>query len=165
MPPGSRGNHPAENCLYDYGQLRNGRLQPLFIPCEHPSLTALLSAALPTPPLAGQLEPRRTLQYAGVFLVLERCVRPAVFGTVIGNGVGTMLQRYTLKQEDKGWALKDQEGGVITTFKSKSDATTGGQLEKAIGAKGGTVRIHKDDGTFEEERTYPRAADPRDHPG
>jgi hypothetical protein len=76
-----------------------------------------------------------------------------------------MLQRYTLKQEGDGWELKDQEGGVVTTFKSKAEATSGGQLEKAIGKIGGTVRIHKEDGTFEEERTFPRAEDPRERPG
>jgi hypothetical protein len=76
-----------------------------------------------------------------------------------------MLQRYTLKEEAGHWALKDQEGGLVTTFKTKADAISGGQLEKAIGANGGTVRIHKADGIFEEERTFPRAADPRQHPG
>ncbi len=54
-----------------------------------------------------------------------------------------MMQRYTLKQEGDGWVLKDQEGGVVTTFKSKAEATSGGQLEKAIGKIGGSVRIHK----------------------
>jgi len=33
-------------------------------------------------------------------------------------------------------------------FESKAEATGGGQLEKAIGRIGGTVRIHKEDGTF-----------------
>jgi len=50
-----------------------------------------------------------------------------------------MLQRYTLKQEGDGWVLKDQEGGVVTTFKSKAEATSGGQLEKVIGRIGGTL--------------------------
>ena len=59
----------------------------------------------------------------------------------------------------------DQEGSVVTTFKSKAEATTGGQLEEAIGAEGGTVRIHKEDGEFEEERTFPRSEDPRQWPG
>jgi|SoiMethySBSTD1v2_1073268.scaffolds.fasta_scaffold1102365_1 hypothetical protein len=76
-----------------------------------------------------------------------------------------MMQRYTLKQEGAGWVLKDQEGGVVTTFKSKAEATSGGQLEKAIGKIGGSVRIHKEDGTFEEERTFPRVEDPRSSPG
>jgi hypothetical protein len=76
-----------------------------------------------------------------------------------------MLHRYTLKEENGGWVLKDQEGGVLTTFKSKAEATTGGELENAIGAKGGSVRIHKEDGTLEEERTFPRSKDPPHSPG
>jgi hypothetical protein len=76
-----------------------------------------------------------------------------------------MLQRYTLKEDGGAWVLKDQEGGVVTTFKIKDEATGGGELEKAIGAKGGTVRIHKVDGTLEEERTFPRSEDPRRSPG
>jgi hypothetical protein len=76
-----------------------------------------------------------------------------------------MLQRYTLKEEGGGWVLKDQEGGVVTTFKSKAEATSGGELQKAIGKIGGTVRIHKEDGTFEEERTFPRGEDPRSSAG
>lgn len=77
-----------------------------------------------------------------------------------------MLHRFTLKHSkaDGGWALKDQEGGVIASFKTKAEATDAGRLEKAIGGKG-TVRIHKEDGTFEEERTFPRSADPRRSPG
>lgn len=33
-----------------------------------------------------------------------------------------MLQRYTFKhrKDDGGWALKDQEGSVIATFKTKA---------------------------------------------
>jgi hypothetical protein len=76
-----------------------------------------------------------------------------------------MLNRFTLKHgKDGGWALRDQEGAIITTFSNKADAVTGGRLEKAIGGEG-TVRIHKEDGTFEEERTFPRSEDPRRSPG
>ena len=39
-----------------------------------------------------------------------------------------MLQRDALKEENGGWVLKDQEGGVLSTFKSKAEAT-GGELE------------------------------------
>jgi hypothetical protein len=42
----------------------------------------------------------------------------------------------TPKTEGDGWALKDQEGGVVITFKSKAEATSGGEFEKAIGATG-----------------------------
>ena len=61
-----------------------------------------------------------------------------------------------LKEEGGWWTLKDQRGGVVTTFKSKAEATTGGQLAKADWHRGRRVRIHKVDGTFEEERTFPR---------
>ena len=78
-----------------------------------------------------------------------------------------MLHRFTLKRNktDGGWELKDQTGQVITTFRRKTDALAGGRLEKMLGKKGGTVRIHKQDGRFEEERTYPRSRDPRASPG
>jgi organic hydroperoxide reductase OsmC/OhrA len=77
-----------------------------------------------------------------------------------------MLQRYTLKhsKDEGGWAVKDQEGSVIATFKTKAEATSGGRLQKAIGGSG-TVRIHTEDGAFEEERTFPREDDPRRSPG
>lgn len=72
-----------------------------------------------------------------------------------------MLQRYTLKHDrsGNGWSLRDREGVLVSAFKSKADAVSGGRLERAIGGSG-TVRIHKEDGSFEEERTFPRSADP-----
>ena len=77
-----------------------------------------------------------------------------------------MLKRFTLKhdQTSGGWVLTDQEGGVLTIFESKEEALSRGALEAAIG-EAGTVRIHKEDGGFDEERTFPRSADPRRSPG
>jgi len=49
--------------------------------------------------------------------------------------------------------------------KDRWDLTTGGALEKAAGKDGGSVKIQKVDGQFQEERTYPRAADPKKSPG
>ena len=46
-------------------------------------------------------------------------------------------------------------------FDKKADATKGGALSDAVGAKGGSVRIHKEDGKIQEERTYPRSRDPK----
>jgi hypothetical protein len=37
----------------------------------------------------------------------------------------------------------------------------GGVLGKAVGSGGGSVQIRKLDGTIQEERTFPRAADPK----
>jgi hypothetical protein len=55
-----------------------------------------------------------------------------------------------------GWALTDQSGRVVGIFNRKTDALAGGRVEKMLGEEGGSVRIHKLDGRFEEERTYPR---------
>ena len=78
------------------------------------------------------------------------------------------LPRYHLIHDpQKGdWVLK-QEGADRATrrFDRKEDATAGGVLEGAVGRDGGTVRIHNRDGTIQEERTFPRSADPSFSPG
>jgi hypothetical protein len=75
-----------------------------------------------------------------------------------------MLQRFALKAGvGAGWELTDQEGAVVRIFNTKADALASGVLEKTVSQ--GTVRIHNEDGTIAEERTYPRAADPRQSPG
>ncbi len=68
-----------------------------------------------------------------------------------------MLKRFTLKKDDDGWALFNQHNERLKGF------STGSVLEKLVGE--GTVRIHREDGQFEEERTFPRSKDPRQSPG
>ena len=73
------------------------------------------------------------------------------------------LPRFSLSHNDKTkkWDLKKEGAGeVVKTFKTKAAATKGGVLEKAVGGKG-SVRIKKRNGKIQEERTYPRSADPR----
>ena len=73
------------------------------------------------------------------------------------------LPRYSLAHDDKKkkWMLKHEGSGqVVKTFATKRQATTGGVLERAVGAMG-SVRIRKRDGKIQEERTYPRTADSR----
>jgi hypothetical protein len=74
-----------------------------------------------------------------------------------------MLKRFTLKKEGGSWILHDQLGDLVKSFKTKDEALEGGVLEKLVGK--GSVRIHREDGEFEEERTFPRSADPRRSPG
>jgi hypothetical protein len=78
-----------------------------------------------------------------------------------------MLHRFTLMRNktEGGWELKDKTGDVIGTFGTKAEALAGGKLEKLLGKQGGTVRVHKQDGKFAEERTFPRSRDPRSSPG
>jgi len=64
------------------------------------------------------------------------------------------------------WVLReDGASRALRRFDTKAGATKGGVLENALGQQGGSVKIRKVDGTFEEERTYPRSRDPRRSPG
>jgi hypothetical protein len=55
---------------------------------------------------------------------------------------------------------QDGTGQTVKTFGTKAAATKGGVLERAVG-KTGSVKIKKRNGKIQEERTYPRSADPR----
>lgn len=74
------------------------------------------------------------------------------------------LPKFTLdknKQKDVWKLTNDKTDKVVKTFKTKSVATTGGVLKKVLGSDGGSVKIKLENNKFEEERTYPRKADPR----
>jgi hypothetical protein len=74
------------------------------------------------------------------------------------------LKKYTLQYNERKeqWDLKaDGSGTVIKAFEFKTEATAGGALRKALGKAGGSVKIQKINGRFQEERTYPRSEDPR----
>lgn len=76
----------------------------------------------------------------------------------------TKLPKFTLTHnEQKGrWQLEnDKTDQVINSFKTKANATAAGVLEKAVGPEGGSVKIQKIDGKYQEERTYPGSKDPR----
>lgn len=78
------------------------------------------------------------------------------------------LPKFTLSKDEKqdNWALtNDTTDRVIRRFDTKGDATKGGALERAVGPDGGSVKIQKENGRFQEERTYPRSKDPRKSKG
>lgn len=73
------------------------------------------------------------------------------------------LPKYTLDYNERKdhWDLEnDKTNRVVKTFATKEDATAGGVLKKAVGPEGGSVKIQKENGRFQEERTYPKSADP-----
>lgn len=71
-----------------------------------------------------------------------------------------------MNQKKTTWDLqKDGNKAVIKSFDTKAAATKGGVLEKALGKAGGSVKIQKENGRFQEERTYPRGADPKKSKG
>lgn len=77
------------------------------------------------------------------------------------------LPKFTVSKRDDGkWALtKDGDRRATKLFDKKADLTKGGVLEAAIGKFGGSVKIQKEDGKFQEERTCPDSADPSNSPG
>lgn len=78
------------------------------------------------------------------------------------------LPKFTLSKDDKrdDWKLtNDTTNRVQRRFDTKEDATKGGALEKAVGSNGGSVKIQKENGRIQEERTYPRDKDPRESKG
>jgi hypothetical protein len=78
------------------------------------------------------------------------------------------LPKYTLDKNEKSgnWNLKnDATDKVVKSFGTKAHATKGGALKRAIGSEGGSVKIQKTNGRFQEERTFPRAADPKSSRG
>lgn len=79
----------------------------------------------------------------------------------------TNLPRFNLVHDQRtdDWALRNEEGRTVRRFETKDDATAGGVLKDALGSNGGSVRIHKESGLFQEERTFPRSRDPKSSPG
>lgn len=74
------------------------------------------------------------------------------------------LPKFTLEFEEhkKKWELQyDATERVVKTFATKEDATQRGALRKAVGPEGGSVKIQKKSGPYQEERTYPKSRDPK----
>lgn len=78
------------------------------------------------------------------------------------------LRKFTLEYNEKKdrWDLEnDKTNRVVKTFETKEEATERGVLKKALGAEGGSVKIQKENGRYQEERTYPSSADPHNSRG
>jgi hypothetical protein len=78
------------------------------------------------------------------------------------------LQKFTLSHNDDRdrWELRqDKTRDLVKSFDKKADATAGGALSRALGKEGGSVKIEKISGGYQEERTFPRSADPRKSKG
>lgn len=70
------------------------------------------------------------------------------------------MDNYHITATDSGWELR-KEGASRA---SKTAATKTEMLQVTatyMEGKTASVKIHKKDGTIQEERTYPRSADPR----
>ncbi|MBH3382796.1 DUF2188 domain-containing protein [Pseudomonas juntendi] len=70
------------------------------------------------------------------------------------------MDNYHLSPTADGWELK-KAGAVRASKRAATKQELVGSLADFFDGKTASVKIHKADGTFEEERTYPRSADPR----
>lgn len=78
------------------------------------------------------------------------------------------LPKYTLEFNEKKekWELEnDKTDRIIKRFETKDEATARGVLKNALGKDGGSVKIQKQNGRFQEERTFPKSADPKSSKG
>ena len=78
------------------------------------------------------------------------------------------LRKFTLSHDKKkdDWVLKeDGSNRAKKRFDQKASATKGGVFQDLLGATGGSVKIKKQNGRIQEERTYPRSKDPKRSPG
>jgi hypothetical protein len=75
-----------------------------------------------------------------------------------------MLNKYDLLHEDDQWKLR-QRGAerAIRSFETKDDGME--FSTKYVGTHGGSLVVRKLNDRIQEERTYPRSADPKRSPG
>ena len=74
------------------------------------------------------------------------------------------MQNYHVKTHEGHWDLT-REGGERASISKPNKAELMAAMEAFMADKTGSVKIHRADGSLEEERTYPRSADPRKSPG
>ncbi|AOX08785.1 hypothetical protein D3C76_1535310 [compost metagenome] len=70
------------------------------------------------------------------------------------------MDNYHLSPTADGWELK-KAGAERASKRAATKQELVGSLSDFFEGKTASVKIHKADGSIEEERTYPRSADPR----
>lgn len=74
------------------------------------------------------------------------------------------MKRFDIVKKDEGWITKHGDR-VVARGATKDDAVHNAARVARSDPDAVTVKIHKQNGTIQEERTYPRAADPRSSKG
>ena len=74
------------------------------------------------------------------------------------------MQTYHLTPDAGRWRLRGENSDrTLCDFDTKEQAVE--RCSHLMQTQTGSLKIHKSDGTIEEERTYPRSADPVETPG
>jgi hypothetical protein len=74
------------------------------------------------------------------------------------------MDNYHITKKADGWQLK-KEGSDIVLISSETKAEAIARMRDFMKDKVGSVKIHTEDGRFQEERTYPRSHDPEESVG
>jgi hypothetical protein len=70
------------------------------------------------------------------------------------------MDSYHLIPDGENWKLQKENGNrAIKKFESKKEGLP--DSVEYVKKQGGSLKIHKSDGSIQEERTYPRSADPK----
>lgn len=70
------------------------------------------------------------------------------------------LDKYHLTKKKDEWRL-EKAGSNRAVVKADTKAEAVQKSRHYMAKNGGSMRIHKEDGKIQEERTYPRSKDPR----
>jgi hypothetical protein len=74
------------------------------------------------------------------------------------------MDNYHIKKAEKSWELV-KEGAQRASKTADTKAQMIDIAGEFLQGKTASLKIHKEDGTIQEERTFPRAADPRKSKG
>lgn len=69
------------------------------------------------------------------------------------------MDNYHITSTDAGWELK-KEGAARASKTASTKVEIIKLTTEFLQGKTASLKIHKEDGTIQEERTYPRSADP-----
>lgn len=70
------------------------------------------------------------------------------------------MDNYHIKKAEELWELI-KEGAQRASKSASTKAEITKMASEFLQGKTASLKIHKEDGTIQEERTFPRAADPR----
>lgn len=71
------------------------------------------------------------------------------------------MKRIDVVKQGEAWVGKTSAGGVVSRAPTKVEAVRKTAAVAKADPQAVTVKIHKQNGRFQEERTYPSKADPR----
>jgi hypothetical protein len=75
------------------------------------------------------------------------------------------MDNYRLTKKDDQWRLHRQGADRASKVFDGTKKEAIRQSAEYLRDRGASLKIHKEDGKFEEERTYPRIVDPRKSKG